>query len=322
MLIKTNTMNIPFVEKYRPLNLYDIVLDSETKDIMNNIIETNHFPNLLLYGPPGTGKTTTIINLIKTYKELKNETMTDSIIHLNSSDDRGVDIIRCQIQTFISSNNLFSKNAMKFIILDEVDYMTKPAQNALKFLIQQYLPNIRYCLMCNYIYKIEDTLKTEFVLLRYNNLPPPHIISFLNDVNVNENLGLTQENLRLIQEKYVSDIRSMLNYMQLTGQANEEENSTILDERVEFEIIFTNMLQKKIKMCANRFNEITIKYNKDNQTLWKQYFMFLLVIKSENIMITSPFLKMMEKIIASSNEHYSVVFTEYYFSSIIQYVLK
>jgi hypothetical protein len=141
-------------------------------------------------------------------------------------------------------------------------------------------------------------------------------------VNVNENLGLTQENLRLIQEKYVSDIRSMLNYMQLTGQANEEENSTILDERVEFEIIFTNMTQKKIKICANRFNEITIKYNKDNQTLWKQYFMFLLVIKSENIMITSPFLKMMEKIIASSNEHYSVVFTEYYFSSIIQYVLK
>ena len=128
--------------------------------------------------------------------------------------------------------------------------------------------------------------------------------------------------LRLIQEKYVSDIRSMLNYMQLTGQTNEEENSTILDERVEFEIIFTNMIQKKIKICANRFNEITIKYNKDNQTLWKQYFMFLLVVKSENIMITSPFLKMMEKIIASSNEHYSIVFTEYYFSSIIQYVIK
>ena len=315
-------MNIPFVEKYRPLNLYDIVLDKETKDIMNNIIEKDHFPNLLLYGPPGTGKTTTIINLIKTYKKLKNETMTDSIIHLNSSDDRGVDIIRCQIQTFISSNNLFSKNAMKFIILDEVDYMTKPAQNALKFLIQQYLPNIRYCLMCNYIYKIEDTLKTEFVLLRYNNLPPPQIISFLNEVNVNENLGLTQENLRLIQEKYVSDIRSMLNYMQLIGQSNEEETSEILDEKVAFECIFTNMIQKKIKVCATKFNEITTKYNRDNQTLWKQYLIFLLVSKSECITITSQFLKTMEKIISSSNDHYTHSFTEYYFSSIIQYVIK
>jgi hypothetical protein len=102
----------------------------------------------------------------------------------------------------------------------------------------------------------------------------------------------------------------------------EEENSTIFDERVEFEIIFTNMIQKKIKICANRFNEITIKYNKDNQTLWKQYLMFLMVVKNDNIMITSSFLKMVEKIIMSSNEHYSITFTEYYFSSIIPYILK
>lgn len=315
-------MNIPFVEKYRPSNMYDIVLDIETKTIMDNIIETQHFPNLLLYGPPGTGKTTTIINLIKTYKEMKNETMTDSIIHLNSSDDRGVDIIRYQIQTFISSDNLFSKNAMKFIVLDEVDYMTKQAQNALKCLIQQYSPNIRYCLMCNYIYKIEETLKTEFVLLRYNNLPPSHIISFLDDVNIKEELGLSIDNLRLIQEKYGSDIRSMLNQMQLTGQTNDQEEDIIFDENREFEIIFTNMAQKKIKACAQKFNEITIKFNKDNQTLWKQYFMFLLVVKNSNIMVTSSFLKTMEKIISSSNEEYTNVITEYYFSIIIQYIIK
>lgn len=315
-------MNIPFVEKYRPSNMYDIVLDIETKTIMDNIIQTQHFPNLLLYGPPGTGKTTTIINLIKTYKEMKNETMTDSIIHLNSSDDRGVDIIRYQIQTFISSDNLFSKNAMKFIVLDEVDYMTKQAQNALKCLIQQYSPNIRYCLMCNYIYKIEEALKTEFVLLRYNNLPPTHIISFLDDVNIKENLGLSCENLKLIQEKYGSDIRSMLNQMQLTGQTTDGEDDIIFDENREFEIIFTNMAQKKIKICAQKFNDITIKFNKDNQSLWKQYFMFLLVVKNTNIMITSHLLKTMEKIISSSNEEYTPVITEYYFSIIIQYIIK
>lgn len=315
-------MNIPFVEKYRPSNMYDIVLDIETKTIMDNIIQTQHFPNLLLYGPPGTGKTTTIINLIKTYKDMKNETMTDSIIHLNSSDDRGVDIIRYQIQTFISSDNLFSKNAMKFIVLDEVDYMTKQAQNALKCLIQQYSPNIRYCLMCNYIYKIEEALKTEFVLLRYNNLPPTHIISFLDDVNIKEGLELSSENLRLIQEKYGSDIRSMLNQMQLTGQSNNQEDDIIFDENREFEIIFTNMSQKKIKVCAEKFNEITTKFNKDNQSLWKQYFMFLLVVKNTNIMVTSSFLKTMERIISSSNEEYTHVITEYYFSIIIQYIIK
>ena len=56
------------VEKYRPTDFDDIVLDSVNKTILNNIIKTKKFPNLL-YGPPGTGKTTTIINLVNKYHD-------------------------------------------------------------------------------------------------------------------------------------------------------------------------------------------------------------------------------------------------------------
>ena len=59
----------PWVEKYRPTDFDDIVLDSVNKTILNNIIKTKKFPNLLLYGPPGTGKTTTIINLVNKYHD-------------------------------------------------------------------------------------------------------------------------------------------------------------------------------------------------------------------------------------------------------------
>ena len=64
--------NIPWVEKYRPTNFNDIVLDDINKQFLINIIEKNHIPNLLLYGPPGTGKTTTIINLINSYYKKMN----------------------------------------------------------------------------------------------------------------------------------------------------------------------------------------------------------------------------------------------------------
>ena len=37
-------------------------------------------------------------------------------------------------------------NGLKFVILDEVDYMTKNAQQALRCLIQNYSPNIRFLL--------------------------------------------------------------------------------------------------------------------------------------------------------------------------------
>ena len=64
---------IPWVEKYRPNNFNDIVLEDVNKTILTNIIKKNDFPNLLFYGPPGTGKTTTIINLIDKYQEKYNQ---------------------------------------------------------------------------------------------------------------------------------------------------------------------------------------------------------------------------------------------------------
>ena len=58
------------------------------------------------------------------------------MIHLNASDERGIDIIRNQINTFVYSNRLFNEG-IKFIVLDEVDFMTKNAQHALKYSIQE-----------------------------------------------------------------------------------------------------------------------------------------------------------------------------------------
>ena len=139
----------PWVEKYRPTEFDEIVLDATNKKILTNVIDKKYFPNLLFYGPPGTGKTTTIINLIKLYQNTYSTKRKDYMIHLNASDDRGIDIIRNQISQFVNTKSLFG-DGMKFVILDEVDYMTKNAQQALRSLIQQYSTNIRFCLICKF----------------------------------------------------------------------------------------------------------------------------------------------------------------------------
>ena len=71
---------------------------------------------------------------------------------------------------------------MKFVILDEVDYMTKNAQQALRYLLQNYTNNVRFCLICNYISKIDEGLQNEFIRLRFNQLPSKDIINFLNNI--------------------------------------------------------------------------------------------------------------------------------------------
>ena len=156
--------HIPWVEKYRPNNFNDIVLNEENQIILQNIFKFDYFPNMLFYGPPGTGKTTTIINLINKYQTLHDEKNMGLMIHLNASDERGIDIIRNQINNFVNSKSLFKKG-MKFIILDEVDSMTKSAQFALKYLLQENNYNVRLCLICNYISKVEENLQNEFVKL-------------------------------------------------------------------------------------------------------------------------------------------------------------
>ena len=173
--------HIPWVEKYRPVTFEDIVLEDMNRTILNNIINKNYFPNLLFYGPPGTGKTTTIINLIDKYQNKYNQKRKGLKIHLNASDDRGIDIIRNQINQFVNSKTLFG-NGLKFVILDEVDYMTKNAQQALRYLIQQYSNNIRFCLICNYISRIDVALQNEFIRLRFCQLPESDILRFLSHI--------------------------------------------------------------------------------------------------------------------------------------------
>ena len=189
--------NIPWIEKYRPDKFENIVLDEINQSLLKNIIETNHFPNILFYGPPGTGKTTTIINVINSYQEKYNQKNKDLMIHLNASDERGIDIIRNQISQFVNSKCLFNKG-LKFVILDEVDYMTKNAQQALKYLLQKYPDNVRFCLICNYISRIDESLQNEFMRCRFNKLPKDKVFGFIKKIIINESIDITDENINII----------------------------------------------------------------------------------------------------------------------------
>ena len=106
---------IPWVEKYRPSQFQDIVLDPLNRELFQNILDKQYFPHLLFYGPPGTGKTTTIINLINEYQAKYYRVNKSNVIHLNASDERGIDIIRNQIHQFAKSKNLF-ETGLKFVI--------------------------------------------------------------------------------------------------------------------------------------------------------------------------------------------------------------
>lgn len=267
--------SIPWVEHYRPNKLKDIILEGYNKEILNNIIKTGYFPNLLLYGPPGTGKTTSIINLIEEYQKVHYGIVSSELItHLNASDDRGIDVIRNQIIVFAKSKPLFKKG-LKFVILDEVDYMTKNAQLALKYLIENNEYYVRFCLMCNYISKIDEGLKNSFLKLRYNQLPKESVIKYLKMILEKENLLIKEEKLNFIQELYGSDLRSMINYIQSNYQMINQEDMKILNNDLYDNII--NYINKgKLSEQSTYLLEICIEYNIDLKCLIDNFLNYLI----------------------------------------------
>lgn len=305
-LSSNQLISIPWVEKYRPTDFDKIVLDPLNKKIMENILLFNHFPNLLFYGPPGTGKTTTIINLVNAYQEKYNQKNKGLMIHLNASDERGIDVIRNQINSFVNSTGLFT-NGLKFVILDEVDYMTKNAQQALKYLLQSYNKNVRFCLICNYISRIDESLQNEFIRLRFNQLPEREIVNFLRNISTNENINLNDKIILSIQKLYKSDIRSMINYMQSTQNLIGDIN--VIDNHIWEQLtdMFIKKCNKNDILC--KFYEISEKYNIEIKNLIKDYINY--IVRYNTIYINNEFLDFIEFImhINDPNINYLINYT-------------
>jgi replication factor C subunit 3/5 len=295
---------IPFVEKYRPTQFENIVLDPLNKQILKNIIETSYFPNLLFYGPPGTGKTTTIINLIDSYQIKLNEKNKDLIIHLNASDERGIDIIRNQINFFVNSKPLFH-TGMKFVILDEVDYMTKNAQQALRYLLQNYSSNVRFCLICNYISKIDEGLQNEFIRLRFNQLPKNDIINFLSHISNSEKLNMSENTLNCIQKLYKSDIRSMINFMQSNQNiVKDDSDFHIIDNEVWENLLEMLLKREKLNSIKNFVHNMSIQYNIDKKNIIKDFLNY--IIRNHPQHLSSDLLNFIENLMHSQIQNNNI----------------
>jgi replication factor C subunit 2/4 len=209
-----SSFDLPWVEKYRPKLIKDVMGNSEAVKRLKVIAEHGNIPNLLLAGSPGTGKTTSILCIAN---QLLGKKLTkEAVLELNASDERGIDVVRNRIKMFAQKKVTLPPGRHKIVILDEADSMTKSAQQALRRTMEIFSNTTRFALACNMSTKIIEPIQSRCAVVRFSRLTNEDILERLLDVCNAENVPKTDEGLEAITFTADGDMRQALNNLQAT----------------------------------------------------------------------------------------------------------
>lgn len=250
---------IQWVDKYRPMYVGDIISHQPILQIIKNMLKTNDISHMLFNGLKGTGKTTTIHAIIN---ELYANDANIMTLKLNASNHRGIDVVRQEIKSFVTTQMIFSTKP-KLVVLDEADAMTMDAQLALRRMMDKYSSNAKFCIICNYIRKIHPALVSRCMVFRFKPLDKISIEKRLSYIIQEEGLTISQETIDKLISMANNDMRRAIFMLQALSLEKEQNINTLCqifkfptDTQISHCLcILNNSLIQRIKELINFLNK-------------------------------------------------------------------
>tara|TARA_B100001094_G_scaffold333280_1_gene410251 strand:- start:32886 stop:33812 length:927 start_codon:yes stop_codon:yes gene_type:complete len=204
-------MKMLWTEKYRPKRIADVVGQYNFTIDAESWVEQNNMPNVLLYGVAGVGKTAAGIALAN---DMLKEDKDNNFFEINASDDRRLETVRNQIKE-IASTKKIGNVPFKIILLDEMDGMTKDAQNALKRIMERYAENVRFIITCNERHRIIHPLQSRCANYAFHRLKPQSMHILLTRILDSEQIThVTSDELETFIDSLHGDMRRGLTELQ------------------------------------------------------------------------------------------------------------
>ncbi|KAK4524685.1 hypothetical protein GAYE_SCF05G2588 [Galdieria yellowstonensis] len=222
--------DLPWVEKYRPNKIKDLVYQQEAAQLLHSCLTCGNLPHCLFYGPPGTGKTSAALAFCK--ELFPPEIYRDRVLELNASDERGIKVVREKIKRFAQGSVSSAKfegylcPPFKIIILDEADAITPDAQTALRRTMEQFSRITRFFLLCNYVTRVIDPLASRCAKFRFRPLPIELQMDRLKYIVGQEGISISEELLRRLTRACNGDLRRAIMALESAHRLSRGNNIT------------------------------------------------------------------------------------------------
>ncbi len=174
-----------WAEKYRPKSLKEVINQKHVVARLKAFVKEKNIPHCLFAGRAGIGKTASALALAN---DLYGKGWRPSVLELNASDERGINVVRGKIKDFARTKSI-SDIRFKLIILDEADALTSDAQQALRRTMENFTRTARFILICNYSSKIIDPIQSRTAVFRFKQLSEKEMKEYIDRIVKGEKLN-------------------------------------------------------------------------------------------------------------------------------------